>query len=84
MRRTGGLAGYVLPKFKQERRKISIYDLGLRREHRRQGIAMGLKVPRGQHQVQRTRSPVSTPTYPNPLRSRRSEEGEVTRSRPEG
>jgi aminoglycoside 3-N-acetyltransferase I len=38
----GGLAGYVLQKFEQERREIFIYDLGVREEHRRQGIGMAL------------------------------------------
>jgi aminoglycoside 3-N-acetyltransferase I len=38
----GGLAGYVLPKFEQERSEIFIYDLGVREEHRRQGIALAL------------------------------------------
>lgn len=38
----GGLAAYVLKKFEQERSEIYIYDLGVRKEYRRRGIATGL------------------------------------------
>lgn len=38
----GGLAGYVLPKFEQERSEIFIYDLGVRASYRRKGIALAL------------------------------------------
>ena len=40
----GGLAAYVLPKFEQARNEIYIYDLAVRAEHRRQGIATALIV----------------------------------------
>lgn len=35
----GGLAGYVLRKFEQQRSEFYIYDLAVAREHRRLGIA---------------------------------------------
>jgi aminoglycoside 3-N-acetyltransferase I len=35
----GGLAGYVLPKFEQQRSEFYIYDLAVDERHRRQGIA---------------------------------------------
>lgn len=35
----GGLAGYVLPKFEQQRSEFYIYDLAVAPGHRRQGIA---------------------------------------------
>jgi aminoglycoside 3-N-acetyltransferase I len=35
----GGLGGYVLEKFEQERKEIYIYDLALLKKHRRMGIA---------------------------------------------
>ncbi len=38
----GGLAGYVLHKFEQERREFYIYDLAVAEEFRRQGIATEL------------------------------------------
>jgi aminoglycoside 3-N-acetyltransferase I len=38
----GGLAGYVLPKFEQERSEFYIYDLAVAQSHRRQGIATQL------------------------------------------
>jgi aminoglycoside 3-N-acetyltransferase I len=38
----GGLAGYQLDKFEQDRREIYIYDLAVLREHRRKGLATGL------------------------------------------
>jgi aminoglycoside 3-N-acetyltransferase I len=38
----GGLAGYVLPKFEQERSEFYIYDLAVAEEFRRQGIATAL------------------------------------------
>lgn len=38
----GGLAAYVLHKFEQERSEIYIYDLAVRKAHRRQGIATAL------------------------------------------
>ena len=38
----GGLAGYVLQKFEQERSEIYIYDLAVLEEYRRRGIATGL------------------------------------------
>ena len=38
----GGLAAYVLKKFEQERSEIYIYDLAVREENRRGGIATGL------------------------------------------
>ncbi|MFL6278531.1 MAG: AAC(3)-I family aminoglycoside N-acetyltransferase [Vicinamibacterales bacterium] len=38
----GGLAGYVLQKFEQERSEIYIYDLAVAEAHRRKGIATGL------------------------------------------
>jgi aminoglycoside 3-N-acetyltransferase I len=38
----GGLAGYELPKFEQERSEIYIYDLAVAAAHRRQGIATAL------------------------------------------
>jgi aminoglycoside 3-N-acetyltransferase I len=38
----GGIAAYELKKFEQERSEIYIYDLAVREEHRRQGIATAL------------------------------------------
>jgi aminoglycoside 3-N-acetyltransferase I len=38
----GGLVAYVLDKFEQERREIYIYDLAVRKHHRRKGIARAL------------------------------------------
>lgn len=38
----GGLAGYVLPKFEQQRSEFYIYDLAVSEAHRRQGIATAL------------------------------------------
>jgi aminoglycoside 3-N-acetyltransferase I len=38
----GGLAGYVLPKFEQERSEFYIYDLAVAEPFRRQGIATAL------------------------------------------
>jgi aminoglycoside 3-N-acetyltransferase I len=38
----GGLAAYVLRKFEQERSEIYIYDLAVRQQHWRRGIATGL------------------------------------------
>ena len=38
----GGLAAYVLKKFEQQRSEIYIYDLAVREEFRRRGIATGL------------------------------------------
>jgi aminoglycoside 3-N-acetyltransferase I len=38
----GGLAGYVLPKFEQERSEFYIYDLAVAGEHRRMGVATSL------------------------------------------
>lgn len=38
----GGLAGYVLRKFEQARSEFYIYDLAVREEHRRRGVATGM------------------------------------------
>jgi len=38
----GGLAAYVLEKFEQERKEIYIYDLAVKEQHRREGIATKL------------------------------------------
>lgn len=38
----GGLAAYVLPKFEQARSEIYLYDLAVRADSRRQGIATAL------------------------------------------
>jgi aminoglycoside 3-N-acetyltransferase I len=38
----GGLAGYELRKFEQERSEIYVYDLAVASSHRRQGIATAL------------------------------------------
>lgn len=38
----GGLAGYELKKFEQERSEIYIYDLAVEAAHRREGIATAL------------------------------------------
>ena len=38
----GGLAGYVLPKFEQERNEFYIYDLAVSESFRRQGVATEL------------------------------------------
>jgi aminoglycoside 3-N-acetyltransferase I len=38
----GGLAGYILPKFEQERSEFYIYDLAVAENFRRQGVATAL------------------------------------------
>ena len=38
----GGLAGYVLHKFEQDRREFYIYDLAVDAAHRRQGLATAM------------------------------------------
>lgn len=38
----GGLAGYVLPKFEQERAEFYLYDLAVAAPHRRRGVATAL------------------------------------------
>ena len=38
----GGLVGYVLTKFEQERSEVYIYDLAVAQTHRRRGIATRL------------------------------------------
>ncbi|QUL37568.1 GNAT family N-acetyltransferase [Erythrobacter sp. JK5] len=38
----GALAGYVLPKFEQERSELFIYDLAVRESHRRRGAATAM------------------------------------------
>jgi aminoglycoside 3-N-acetyltransferase I len=38
----GGLVGYVLEKFEQQRREIYIYDLAVSDGHRRRGVATGM------------------------------------------
>ena len=38
----GGLAAYELKKFEQERSEVYIYDLAVRAEHRRKGVATAL------------------------------------------
>ena len=38
----GGLAGYELDKFEQDRREIYIYDLAVAETHRRRGVATGM------------------------------------------
>lgn len=38
----GGLAGYVLPKFEQQRSEFYIYDLAVAPTHRRMGVATAL------------------------------------------
>jgi aminoglycoside 3-N-acetyltransferase I len=38
----GGIAAYELAKFEQERSEIYIYDLAVRAEHRRKGVATAL------------------------------------------
>jgi len=38
----GGLAGYVLPKFEQQRSEFYIYDLAVSEQHRRRGIATAM------------------------------------------
>ena len=38
----GGLAGYILPKFEQERSEFYIYDLAVAESFRRQGVATAL------------------------------------------
>lgn len=54
----GGLAAYVLPKFEQARSEIYIYDLAVRQDHRRKGVAtamierlQGIAVQRGAHVI---------------------------------
>src|SRR5215203_2463102 len=49
----GGLVAYELDKFEQARREVYIYDLAVRAEHRRQGIATALIVYLGEIAVQR-------------------------------
>ena len=41
----GGLAGYVLPKFEQERSEFYIYDLAVAEPYRRQGVATASHSP---------------------------------------
>lgn len=38
----GGLTAHVLPKFDQARREIYVYELAVREDYRRRGIATGL------------------------------------------
>lgn len=38
----GGLVGYVLPKFEQERSEFYIYDLAVDEGHRRRGVATAM------------------------------------------
>jgi aminoglycoside 3-N-acetyltransferase I len=38
----GGIAAYELEKFEQARSEIYIYDLAIREDHRRRGVATGL------------------------------------------
>lgn len=38
----GGLAGYVLPKFEQNRSEFYIYDLAVAEQHRRKGVATAM------------------------------------------
>ena len=38
----GGLAGYELRKFEQERSEIYLYDLAVAEAHRREGVATAL------------------------------------------
>lgn len=38
----GGLAGYILPKFEQQRSEFYIYDLAVAAAHRRRGIATAM------------------------------------------
>ncbi len=38
----GALAGYVLPKFEQERNELFIYDLAVLESHRRKGAATAM------------------------------------------
>ena len=38
----GGLVGYELPKFEQERSEFYVYDLAVREDRRRQGVATAL------------------------------------------
>jgi len=38
----GGLAAYELEKFEQARSEVYIYDLAVREDHRRRGVATGL------------------------------------------
>lgn len=38
----GALAGYVLPKFEQQRSEFYIYDLAVDAAHRRQGVATAM------------------------------------------
>lgn len=38
----GGLTGYVLPKFEQQRSEFYIYDLAVAEDWRRRGIATGM------------------------------------------
>jgi aminoglycoside 3-N-acetyltransferase I len=38
----GGLAGYVLPKFEQERSEFYLYDLAVDEAHRRRGLATAM------------------------------------------
>ena len=41
-RAVGALAGYVLPKFEQERSELYIYDLAVCESHRRLGVATAM------------------------------------------
>jgi aminoglycoside 3-N-acetyltransferase I len=38
----GGLAAYLLPKFEQDRSEIYIYDLAVKEESRRKGVATAM------------------------------------------
>lgn len=45
----GGLVAYVLDKFEQERSEVYIYDLAVREEYRRRGIARNLILELNKH-----------------------------------
>jgi aminoglycoside 3-N-acetyltransferase I len=47
------VVAYELDKFEQARREVYIYDLAVRAEHRRQGIATALIASLGEIAVQR-------------------------------
>src|SRR5215213_3058298 len=49
----GGLVAYELDKFERARREVYIYDLAVRAEHRRQGIATALIARLGEVAAQR-------------------------------
>lgn len=49
----GALAGYVLPKFEQQRSEFYIYDLAVDAGHRRRGIATAMINMLRQHAAQR-------------------------------